>query len=123
MRSQHVTTFIIFMAIVICAIGCGPPFKAPPSGQIAGLITDKETGEPVIGATVMLPGTQLGAMTDLDGQYTIEGVPPGVYTVKMSSVEYETAEVADVVVKIDQTTVVSRTLERAVVDLDNVISG
>lgn len=40
---------------------------------VTGTVTDA-TGEPVIGATVMVKGTQNGTMTDLDGNYTLPNV-------------------------------------------------
>lgn len=49
------------------------------AGTIKGKITDKTTGEPLVGAVVMLDKTELGATTGLDGSYTISGVDPGKY--------------------------------------------
>ena len=45
--------------------------------QVSGVVTD-ENGEPLIGATVLLEGTQIGTATDIDGQFTIlvEGKKP-----------------------------------------------
>jgi len=47
-------------------------------GQISGVITDAETGEPLIGATVLINGTSNGTITDIDGSYTIAANPGDV---------------------------------------------
>ena len=43
---------------------------------VTGRVTDK-SGEPLIGATVMLKGSKNGVTTDLDGNFSISGVPTG----------------------------------------------
>ena len=39
-----------------------------------GVIIDKATGEPLIGATVQIEGTTTGAVTDIDGKFEIKNV-------------------------------------------------
>jgi len=51
------------------------------TGIITGRVMDSETGKPLIGADVYLCGTELGAATDLNGEYTILNVPVGTYQV------------------------------------------
>ena len=41
------------------------------AGNITGTVTDKQTHEPLIGATVQVEGTTTGAITDADGRYTL----------------------------------------------------
>src|ERR1039458_4543515 len=48
--------------------------------SVQGYVRDEKTGEPLLGATVMLVGTSLGAATDVKGKYIIPSVPPGKYT-------------------------------------------
>lgn len=57
---------------------------------VNGIVKDA-TGEPVIGATVRVVGTQLGTATDFDGLFTLEGVPQGAKLL-ISSVGYEDHE-------------------------------
>ncbi|MCR9288106.1 MAG: TonB-dependent receptor [Bacteroidetes bacterium] len=61
--------------------------------QVTGTVLDQETGEGLIGATVMLKGTNLGTITDFDGSYSIDDVSDGTYTVMISFTGYETYEV------------------------------
>ena len=48
---------------------------------LKGKVVDAATGEPVIGATVKVNGADKGAVTDLDGNFTIPGVKSGTVTV------------------------------------------
>ena len=59
---------------------------------VSGNVTD-ETGEPVIGASVIIDGTSTGSVTDFDGNYSISNVSPNA-TLKVSYIGYKTEEVA-----------------------------
>lgn len=63
--------------------------NAQSFGKIAGTIKDEAYGDPLIGATVVVVGTSLGAATDVDGNYNILSVPPGTYTLKFSFIGYQ----------------------------------
>ncbi|MCE1189785.1 MAG: TonB-dependent receptor [Ignavibacteria bacterium] len=76
-------------------------------GKITGSVKDKNTGEPLIGVNITLPGTALGAATDVEGYYVILRVPPGVYSMKASLVGYNATSVSDVRVSINQTSEVN----------------
>lgn len=69
------------------------------SGIIAGKVTDTDTGEPLIGANVLILNTNWGAATDVDGYFKIISVPPGNYELKASYVGYATQSIKDVKVK------------------------
>ncbi|MCX6832189.1 MAG: carboxypeptidase-like regulatory domain-containing protein [candidate division Zixibacteria bacterium] len=56
------------------------------TGRIVGKIVGAESGEAIIGASVMLEGTKLGAAANLDGEYVINNVPVGTYRLIFSSV-------------------------------------
>lgn len=56
-----------------------------------GTVTDS-TGEPVIGASVLVLGTNLGAATDIDGNFSIRGIKPGA-KIKIASVGCKPVEI------------------------------
>lgn len=56
--------------------------------SVRGRVFDRETGEPLVGATVSLLGTSLGASTDLNGEYLISRVPSGTYEARVTYVGY-----------------------------------
>lgn len=63
-------------------------------GGVRGLITEKGTGEPMIGAVVYVEGTTYAAATDVEGFYNIAGVPSGDYLLKVKYLGYDSASVA-----------------------------
>ncbi|MBD3616391.1 MAG: TonB-dependent receptor [Gracilimonas sp.] len=92
------------------------------SGTLTGQITDAETGDPLIGATVYIESINRGTQSDLDGNYTISGIDAGTYTVSFRYVGYVTV---NEVVQIGSGTV-TRNVELSVdvVGLDEfVVSG
>jgi len=56
--------------------------------SIKGVVTDQQTKEPLIEATVQLEGTQYGAVTELDGSYAINNVPTGTYKIVCKYIGY-----------------------------------
>ncbi len=68
-------------------------------GKVSGKVTDSETKEPLVGATVLLEGTTLGASTDVNGNYFILNVPAATYTVKATYIGYHPLTIADIEVR------------------------
>ena len=62
------------------------------SATVQGIIRDKRTKEPLIGANVMLKGTSLGSSTDENGFYLIQDVGLGKYSLIVSYIGYEDFE-------------------------------
>jgi len=73
-------------------------------GKIAGRVVNGETGEPIVGASVVVEGTRYGASTDLDGKYVIIDLSPGTYSVRASAVGFTATLVKNVTVSADLTT-------------------
>lgn len=65
------------------------------SAIIKGQILDKDTQTPLLGATVIIEGTEIGAVADFDGNFTINKAPIGAYKLSASSISYNT-QVKDV---------------------------
>jgi hypothetical protein len=66
------------------------------TGVITGHITDGRDKEPLIGATVVVRDGRIGAVTDMDGAFRIEGLLPGHYNISASYVSYQAGIVDDV---------------------------
>ena len=58
------------------------------SGTVAGRVTDTDTGDPLVGANVTVMGTNLGAATDINGEYSIGNVPAGAQRLKADYIGY-----------------------------------
>lgn len=71
-----------------------PGFQAwGQGGTVSGTVLDVK-GEPVMGAAVMLQGTSKGVTTDLDGNFTLAGIPAGGATLTVSSLGFKSRDVA-----------------------------
>lgn len=70
---------------------------AKGTGMITGDIIDQD-GTPVPEVTVTVKGTTLVAITDINGQYIIEGVPPNTFTVEAFKTGYGRATIDEVVI-------------------------
>lgn len=71
---------------------------AQQSGKIAGKVTDKKTGETLIGLSVKVEGTTKGVMTDMDGQYVLNALPAGKHSLTFSYVGYKSETITDIAV-------------------------
>ena len=94
---------------------------AGTTGKLAGKVTSKDTGEPLIGANVMINGTPLGAATDLTGNYYILQIPPGSHSVRFSMIGYQTLIFNDVRIKVDLTTTIDGAMATSAVGMEEVI--
>lgn len=77
---------------------------------VSGYVTSSYDDEPIMGVTVVLKGTTIGTMTDINGYYTINPVSPSG-TLVFSGMGYYTKEVpingnSNINVKLDESCVV-----------------
>ncbi len=94
--------------------------KAAITGKISGRVVDQKN-TPLIGANVLLLGTTLGAVTDMDGYYNIINIPPAKYTVQFSMIGYRTLKIEQVNVSSGQTTALNATLQETVLTGESVV--
>ncbi|MEP0861911.1 MAG: TonB-dependent receptor [Ignavibacterium sp.] len=87
------------------------------SGKIAGKVIDGTTNEGIPFVNIIIEGTNYGAASDIDGNYSIIGVPPGTYNLKASAIGYNPQTVQGVKVSIDLTTQVNFTLYETSIEL------
>ena len=77
---------MFLLLLFVCSSG------AFAQSKVTGKVVDA-SGEPIIGASVMVKGTSNGVVTDLDGNYSISNVPAGA-SLNISYVGYRTRTVA-----------------------------
>jgi len=111
----QVLKFLLFW-LIFTALGL-PHLFAGTTGKIVGKVTDEKTGEPLPGVNVIIDGTLMGAATDLEGNYLILHVPPGIHTLKASMMGYKPVRFEKVRVSIDLTTTINFALVSEVLDL------
>lgn len=61
---------------------------------VRGIVTTEEDGEPVIGASVIVKGTALGTVTDVNGRFELSGLPPSATRLLISYISLMAKEVA-----------------------------
>jgi Outer membrane receptor proteins, mostly Fe transport len=89
------------------------------SGLIKGTITDANTKESLIGATVVIQGTSKGASTDFDGNYQLDKVKAGSYNLVISYISYDNQIIRLDVVE-GKETVLNIALKSATLNIDEV---
>jgi outer membrane receptor protein involved in Fe transport len=112
---------IIFLFLYVLINMMGTLIYPGTTGKIAGRILDKNTGEPLLGANIILMGTTLGASADVDGNYFIINIPPGEYQVKASMIGYSSFTIQKVRVSVDQTTKLDFELISESIELTDVV--
>ncbi len=86
---------------------------------MAGTVTDKNSGEPIIGAVVFIKGSSKGTATDLDGKYALP-LDAGVYQISIKSVSYREAELTNIKVAPGKTTTLHVQIEEDVTEFQAV---
>ena len=110
MRANKITLTIMLLLLSTWAF-------AGNTGKIAGYVKDKQTGEPLIGANVMIKGTHFGAAADINGNYYILQVPPGKYELRVTYIGYHKMVVQNVDVRVDLTTRINFELESQAIEM------
>ena len=83
--------------------------------SVTGKVTDVSTNEPITGANIIVKGTTIGALTDINGNYTIS-VPDGSVTLQVSFIGYITQEIV-----LDGRTTLNIALEVEIEQLSEVV--
>jgi TonB-dependent receptor len=94
--------------------------KSTGTGNLSGFILD-EKGDPIIGATVRIPNTQLGTVTNVEGKYSLKAVPVGTVTVEASYVSFETLKITEVKINPARTTELDLVMKEASEELGEVV--
>ena len=91
---NKIQIFIYFCLIFFCTINiyAYELTNSKNYSSISGFVRDKETGETLIGASVLLKDLQIGARTNKNGYYSITKIPAGEHTLIVTYVGYEPFE-------------------------------
>jgi len=100
---------ILPLLLLLCLI-ITPAIMAQSTGMIEGKVVEMQSMEALAGVNVMLNGTTYGDASDIDGNYTIENVPAGIYILRATYLGFQPYE-QEVQVRSGQTLNVDITLE------------
>lgn len=89
-------------------------------GIISGRVLDASTKQPLPLANVFLVETNIGAATDVEGNYLIRNLDPGTYRIRVSAIGYTTITKTDIFVTNSKPNEINFELQPAVIELDGV---
>lgn len=95
---KRIVTLVLAAAFLAAPVAMGSEAPASAAEQqqakklVSGTVVDKD-GQPVIGATVMVPGTTIGAITDANGRYNLS-IPSSATSIEISCIAYKAKTVA-----------------------------
>ncbi|MEX0593719.1 MAG: TonB-dependent receptor plug domain-containing protein [Balneolaceae bacterium] len=89
MTQRSLRSVLFFLVIFSLSLIAATPLMAQ-EGTLDGQLLDARTGQPLPGVTLYIPELDRGTASDVDGQFSIDRLPYGEYTLRLSSVGYQT---------------------------------
>ena len=117
LKSQLTLTKAFFTLLFVMM---GAAVFAQGTGRISGTVSDKKTGETLIGVSVKLAGTTKGIGTDVEGKYSLGGLAEGKYSLEISYTGYTTKKITDIEVKANAATTLNVVLDEGGNNLNQV---
>ena len=111
MKSAFSLIYLMFGLVVI---------PRASTGSIIGKVIDSDTHQPLIGANVMIGGTELGTSCDMGGVFTLSNIPVGSYTITVSTIGYSSISRANVNIYSQRQTPLKFYLDSAVLEGESV---
>ncbi|SIT90762.1 TonB-dependent receptor [Pontibacter indicus] len=102
---QNLTTVLFFLLSAFLSVHA-------QTGSIQGAIKDATNGEELIGAIIKVQGTGLGAPSDATGNFRIDNIKEGTYTLEVNSLSYKPKVLTSIAVTAGKTTTVNVDMEQ-----------
>lgn len=106
---------------IILLLLLGFDLVSAQTGSITGTITNAINKDPLAYAIVIVEGTTSGATADDNGEYTITGLPPGIYNLKASFIGFKSLTIYEVQVRNAAPTFVNIELEEESVEMKEAV--
>ena len=106
-------SFLIFMVLL--------SVPKSYSQSIKGVITEKISGDPLIGVTVQIVGTTIGTTTNFDGEYELKNFPLGIIQLNISYVSFKNIQSEQFSTKAEETLYMNFEMEEDNLELDEVV--
>ncbi len=106
---------IVVLLLIVCTT-----LIAGTKGILEGKVIDKDTDDPLIGVSVSIVGTSIGAATDIEGKFMFNNIDVGTYQVRFTSIGYQPQIYKEVVVRPDLRTTLLIKLTPSTVELREV---
>lgn len=105
--------WIILIILFSCSV-----ILSQNTGSIKGTIIDKNTKEALPGVNIIIEGTYYGAATDFNGNYIIDKITPGVYTIKVTLIGFKQILFTGIEVQNNKSTLLNVNMEETVLTMD-----
>ena len=83
------------LMLLLACLFVGIGLVTAQTQKVTGVVISEEDGQPVVGASVLVKGTTLGTITDVDGNFNLSNVPSSAKTLQISYIGMQTQEVVD----------------------------
>ena len=114
MSKYRFVIFLMFFTLFANILSAGT------TGKLIGRVIDKESGDPIIGATIMILDKQMGTITDARGRYMVINIPAGKYDVKAFRMDYAHMIVEKVKINLDLTTTLNFELQKKAIGIEGI---
>ena len=115
------SAFWLILLLLCATLAIPALLTAQTTGKIAGTVKDAASGQPLPGAVVVIEGSKLGAAADIEGSFFILNLSPGVYTLQIRMVGYESMSIRQVRVSVNRTSEITARLKATVIKGQEVI--
>lgn len=106
--------------VLVTILSANTVFAQQVSGEIYGKVIDAVSKQPLVGANVILLGTNAGAATNFNGEFKINGFSPGTYQVRASLIGYISVTKTDITVSTARPVQLDFELTEQAIELENV---
>lgn len=106
--------------LLLMSAGATPLHAQEQDVSVRGTVTDRSTERPLSDVLVAVTEQRVSGTTNAQGVFTLRGLPPGTYTVQLRLIGYAPAQ-RRVTVRMGETTSIAIALEKAVIQLDQVV--
>lgn len=110
---------LLYLALIFLIVS-GSTFSQGQEVSVYGKVVDNLTQEPLIGANVIILGTNFGSATDASGEFSINNVPPNTYQIRASIIGYNSVTKTDISVMPGRPAQVNFELSSTAIELENV---
>lgn len=110
----------LMAAVLLTGLTFGSMAAQEDSGTVVGRVTAEDSGNPISGVSVHILGTNRGTLTNQNGTYLIQQVPPGEHEIEFTFVSYATRTM-DITVQAGQQTTADIQLDRDPLNLDEIL--
>ncbi|NQT24810.1 TonB-dependent receptor [candidate division KSB1 bacterium] len=114
---SHSKDFVYILALILTCTGV----FAQTTGKIAGVVTDKVSGDPLPGTNIIIEGTLKGAAANNEGRFFIINVPPGRYNIEATMMGYSKVTVQNVRVSVNSTSNLMIEMDTEVIEGESVV--